>query len=293
MTTLSPQNSQKLFIASVVMMIVAVTLSIFNTAQVLSAPLRTNVSVPSTVGFEGFLAQSTGQPIANGIYSLTFRVFDVPTGGSAYWTETQNAVQVTNGLYSVVLGAATPFTSTTFNGTRYIGVTVGTNAEIAPRTQVSSVPFSLNADNSNKIGGGTVINGTTSMIALFDGACPSGWTNYTAAQGRVVVGVSTNGALGATVGIALGDQENRPVGQHSHIVDPPSTTSGPGGTHPGHSDSGDPLNGNGAADGDANRAVINNHSHTVDIAPFNSGDAGSVPGTNAPYIQLRYCKLNP
>ena len=173
MTTLSPQNSQKLFIASVVMMIVAVTLSVFNTAQVLSAPLRTNVGVPSTVGFEGFLAQSTGQPIANGTYQLTFRVYDQLN--TAKWTETHNTVQVTNGLYSVVLGQSVFFDSQTFNGDRWIGVTVDTLSptEISPRTKVSSVPFALNADNANKIGGGAVIvpgSPAVSMIALFDGS---------------------------------------------------------------------------------------------------------------------------
>jgi hypothetical protein len=51
--------------------------------------------------------------------------------------------------------------------------------------------------------------------------CPDGWTELTDSQGRVVVGLPGGGALGATVGTALTDQENRPVGQHTHTVNDP------------------------------------------------------------------------
>ena len=183
-------------------------LSSFSVAAVLSAPRYATVGVPQTVGFEGFLAQANGQPIANGPYQLTFRVYDVATGGAALWDQDITNVQVTNGLYSVALGgSADPFTSTTFDSDRWVGVTVDGGSEITPRTRVSSVPFALNADNANRIGGG----GTANMVVAFDGPCPSGWTEFAAAQGRVVVGVPTNGELGGIVpgSIPLGDKEDR------------------------------------------------------------------------------------
>jgi hypothetical protein len=49
-------------------------------------------------------------------------------------------------------------------------------------------------------------------------SCPDGWTELTDSQGRVVVGLPGGGALGATVGTALSDKEDRPVGQHTHTV---------------------------------------------------------------------------
>lgn len=274
----NPQLTRKIFVASTVMMIVAVALSAYNAAAVLSAPLRTATGVPSTVGFEGFLADGSGAPLANGTYTLTFRVYDVATGGSALWTEQQNSVQATNGLYSTALGSVTPFTSNTFNGDRWIGVTVDTGSEIAPRTRVSSVPFALNADNSNRIGGGDVAG----IIALFDGPCPGGWSEYTAAQGRYVIGLPPGGTIGATVGTALGDQENRPVGQHNHTVNDPGHMHHPNSTGPG-SGSGYLVTG----------TTYDNWTSSSVTTGITIGSAGSVAGTNAPYLQLRYCKLNP
>lgn len=73
-------------------------------------------------------------------------------------------------------------------------------------------------------------------------SCPDGWTELTDAQGRVVVALPGGGVLGAMVGTALSDQENRPVGQHAHTVNDPGhghTVYDPGHSHavndPGHS----------------------------------------------------------
>jgi hypothetical protein len=64
-------------------------------------------------------------------------------------------------------------------------------------------------------------------------ACPDGWTELTDSQGRYMTGLPDGGTRGATVGTALTDQEDRPVGQHDHTV----TDSGHGhGVYdPGHS----------------------------------------------------------
>ena len=47
-------------------------------------------------------------------------------------------------------------------------------------------------------------------------ACPSGWTAFTAAQGRYIVGMPGGGTLGLTAGTALGDGEQRQVPIHLH-----------------------------------------------------------------------------
>lgn len=54
-------------------------------------------------------------------------------------------------------------------------------------------------------GGGGGGGSATPMIALFNGPCPTGWTEFAAAQGRVVVGLPVGGTLAGTVGAALGD----------------------------------------------------------------------------------------
>jgi len=64
------------------------------------------------------------------------------------------------------------------------------------------------------------------MIAPFAAACPTGWTEYTAAQGRYVVGVPDGGTVAGTAGTALTDLENRAVGQHNHAITDPGHVHG-------------------------------------------------------------------
>ncbi|MBN2101123.1 hypothetical protein JW710_04525 [Candidatus Dojkabacteria bacterium] len=51
------------------------------------------------------------------------------------------------------------------------------------------------------------------VIAAFNGSCPTGWTEYTAARGRVVVGTPSGGTNGGTLGTAL---TNLQVPTHTH-----------------------------------------------------------------------------
>ncbi len=53
------------------------------------------------------------------------------------------------------------------------------------------------------------------MVFFNLAACPAGWMEFTAGQGRAVVGVGSLGTVGAQVGAALADQENR---AHTHVT---------------------------------------------------------------------------
>ena len=129
------------------------------------------------------------------------------------------------------------------------------------------------------------------MIAPFDAACPTGWTEYAAAQGRYIVGLPSGGTLSGTAGTALTNLENRAVGQHTHTITDPGHLHGPGTLKHMHgwnvtggssgSVSSDSL---GAATGGMSG---NTASNTTGITIANSG---TVAGTNAPYVQLRWCK---
>lgn len=64
-------------------------------------------------------------------------------------------------------------------------------------------------------GGDTLDDASPSgMVAFFTGAaCPTGWDPMDATAGRVIVGVTSPDAVGRTVGIPLGDREDR---THTH-----------------------------------------------------------------------------
>jgi hypothetical protein len=104
MPSSTPPTTRRLFFASLVLFAVSLVFSVTNVVTVFSAPLRT-VSVPSQVGFEGYLADAFGSPL-NGTHTLTFRLYDVAANGTALsrWSSNVYAnVPVTDGLYSVLL----------------------------------------------------------------------------------------------------------------------------------------------------------------------------------------------
>ena len=62
-------------------------------------------AVPPEINYQGYLRDVDGNPI-NGPVKMTFSIYDVTSGGTALWTETHTDVDVTDGVYSVVLGSA-------------------------------------------------------------------------------------------------------------------------------------------------------------------------------------------
>ena len=63
-------------------------------------------AAPATLSYQARLADGGGSPITASL-SITFRLYDVPSGGTALWSEVQNGVDVDGGNLSVELGRVT------------------------------------------------------------------------------------------------------------------------------------------------------------------------------------------
>lgn len=105
----------------------------------------------STINYQGRLADSNGSPLT-GFHNLEFRIYDVPVGGTSLWEELWtggNAVQVSDGLFSVMLGSLNANLSSAISNRNelYLGITVDTDGEMVPRVQLGSVPFSMQASS--------------------------------------------------------------------------------------------------------------------------------------------------
>lgn len=96
----------------------------------------------ANLSIQGVLRTSEGTAVSNGEYDLTFRIYNVASGGTALWTETQNNINVKGGIYSVILGAVEPLTIS-FSERYYLGVSVGGGSELIPRAQLTSSPYAL------------------------------------------------------------------------------------------------------------------------------------------------------
>jgi hypothetical protein len=99
-------------------------------------------AVPQRINYQGHLTNAASQPVTATV-TMVFRLYTAPSGGSPIYTETQS-VPVANGVYNVAIGTATPL-NVPFDVPYYLGVTVGTDAEMTPRQAVLSSPYALRA----------------------------------------------------------------------------------------------------------------------------------------------------
>lgn len=104
--------------------------------------------VPLQLTEQGRLLDSTGNPVA-GSATFTFRIYSAATGGTALWTETQPPITLDSGYFSAQLGSSIPLTLSLFQTAAtagmplYLGITVNTDPELAPRQSLLSVPYAL------------------------------------------------------------------------------------------------------------------------------------------------------
>ncbi|MFA6424305.1 MAG: hypothetical protein WCV83_03275 [Candidatus Magasanikbacteria bacterium] len=136
----------KIFIATTVAII---SLSIFGIVRAAYNP---------QINYQGKLTNSSDVAVADGTYNMQFKLCtDVACAGTI-WTEARtgaDVVQVTNGLFSVMLGSvSTTLDTINFNQNLYLEFSVSTNTinweTLLPRKQLGTVPSAFEAA---KLGG--------------------------------------------------------------------------------------------------------------------------------------------
>ncbi len=106
------------------------------------------ITIPQMLSYQGKLTDTLGQPVPNGSYPMMFLLYTVPSGGSAFWSENQS-VTTKGGLFSVLLGSATPIGSIPSGGAVYLAMTVSGGPELAPRQRIVSAAYAYKADTAN------------------------------------------------------------------------------------------------------------------------------------------------
>ncbi|MFN9110883.1 MAG: hypothetical protein ACK5XN_12525 [Bacteroidota bacterium] len=96
----------------------------------------------ANLSVQGSIQNSSGAALADGKYSVAFRLYESEIGGVPVWSETHPELEVSGGLYSVTLGVITPLTAA-FDKPYFLGVSVQNTPELLPRARLSSSPYAL------------------------------------------------------------------------------------------------------------------------------------------------------
>jgi len=127
-------------------------------------------AIPATVLVEGALHSAGGGPVADGVYKITFSIYDKAKDGSAAWTEGPVSVQTTGGRFSHMLGSDKPIDAGKLAAPakQWLGLKVGSDPELA-RTPMQSVAFALVAGQAAKLG----CSGCVQAQHVANGAIPA------------------------------------------------------------------------------------------------------------------------
>ncbi len=118
--------------------------------------------VPAELNYQGKLTDDFGVNVVDGDYSITFKIYDVVSGGVELWSETQ-LVAVSDGLFAVSLGLSIPIDPAMFeNPDLWMGITVDANPEFDPRTKFETSPYAFQAQTvaENSIDSSHVADGS-------------------------------------------------------------------------------------------------------------------------------------
>ncbi len=153
-----------------------------------------NASVPSTINYQGYLTDSAGEPI-NQTQTITFRIYSQANGGIELWSDTKS-LAIDQGAFSTELGdGINAFPNNLFDGPLFLGISVNTDAEMSPRTSLTSAPFALNAE---RLGGQTAADlsytdaEAVTAMGVRSNSNPFNHSRYTDTNARAAMGTRSN-----------------------------------------------------------------------------------------------------
>jgi hypothetical protein len=131
-----------------------------------------SAQAPDSLSFQGFVTDPGGIPIDTPGVTVIFTLYE---GSAPVWSETQPSIAIVGGVFNVLLGSVMPLDTVRFNRPLSLGIKVGDDSEISPRTALAAAAYAkalpglhtffredLNLNKSHNVVGG----GPNNIIAV-------------------------------------------------------------------------------------------------------------------------------
>jgi len=112
-------------------------------AVIIFAALHASAQIPRLINYQGVLTDDMGAVVSDGSYSMTFRLYDAPSGGTQLWEETID-VNVSKGIFNTALGHDVVITEV-FDKPLYLSIEIDGGGELSPRRIFTANAYAFSA----------------------------------------------------------------------------------------------------------------------------------------------------
>jgi hypothetical protein len=108
-----------------------------------------HAEIPQVISYQGRVTDTGGTPVPDGTYSFRLSIYDAPTGGTSLWYSGTVTAQVTDGVFSVLLGESPqPAIDLPFDEDYWLNVWIEGNTQ-TPRQRLCSAGYAFMASRSD------------------------------------------------------------------------------------------------------------------------------------------------
>ena len=107
----------------------------------------------AVLSVQGVLRKNDGKAVDDGVYTLKFKLWKDPTSTAVsdkVWEDSFTDVEITGGVYNVLLGTGLQPLNVPFDQTYYLGISMSAGSELQPRPMLTSAPFVLSLQGQNR-----------------------------------------------------------------------------------------------------------------------------------------------
>ncbi len=175
-------------------------------------------AIPQLINYQGKLTTPDGNPLDTTV-AITFGIYMTANGGAPAWTETHPLIDVSEGLFQVLLGSVTEL-GDLFSENVWLGLTIGEDSEMTPREQIVSTAYSYRVGTVDGASGGTItgkLNVGSGNSNTDDFSMVFGQNNTSDGLWNVVSGGLDNSATSGAHNTVSGGSENSALFGHSTV----------------------------------------------------------------------------